>query len=378
MAAITSADVIAELGATVRACPPARCSLILRRVTELLLGTASTLSRQQLEIFDEILMLLSDRVEVLALAQLSDALTALDSADLKIKRSLARHEDAAVAAPILQRSGHLPDEDLIGIAQSRGTGHTIAIAKRSTISAALADALLKTEDTRVCVQLAGNVRIRFSPQGYSKLVAMAERNDDVANLLVQRTDVPTEALRELLSRMPRSVRARLLKIARPELRETIQTAIENVEIGICTKAPPRVDYSEAKARVLELNNLGKLSDSTVNRFAVWHEYPNLVAALAQLATAPIETIEPLLQEGDCHGLIVACRASRLNWNTTHAVISNRPDQPKLSGAEVEQFREMFEGLNLSAAQRMIRFGSSRDFALQLQPAEDAHAASRAV
>jgi uncharacterized protein (DUF2336 family) len=378
MAAITSADVIAELETTVRASPSERCSLMLRRVTELLLGTAPRLSKHQLEIFDEILLLLADRVEVHALAELSDALAGLDAADLEIKRSLARHGDAAVAAPILQKSGQLPDEHLIAIALSGGPGHILAIAKRSAISAALADVLLKTEDTKVCVQLAGNAGIRFSPQGYSKLVAMAERNDDLANLLVQRTDVPTGALRELLSRMPRSVRARLLRIARPELRETIQSAIENVEIGICTKAPPRVDYSEAKAKVLELNNLGKLSDSTVNRFAVWHEYPNLVAALAQLATAPIETIEPLVREGDCHGLIVACRASRLNWNTTHAVISNRPDQPKLSGEEVEQFREMFEGLNLSAAQRMIRFGSSRDFAQQLQPAEDARAASQAV
>jgi hypothetical protein len=124
--------------------------------------------------------------------------------------------------------------------------------------------------------------------------------------------------------------------------------------------------------------LSKHNDSTVNRFAVWHEHRNLIAALSLLATVPIETIEPLLQESDCYGLVVACRASRLNWTTTLAVIGNRPDQPKLSAEKVEQCRDAFEALNLSAAQRMIRFGSAVDLALKLQPATDAQSKSGAA
>jgi hypothetical protein len=89
--------------------------------------------------------------------------------------------------------------------------------------------------------------------------------------------------------------------------------------------------------------------------------------LSQLATVPVETIEALLHDADCYGLIVACRASRLNWNTTLAVISNRPDRSKLSEAEIEKRRAAFESLNLSAAQRLIRFGSISDFAQKFQP-----------
>jgi hypothetical protein len=88
--------------------------------------------------------------------------------------------------------------------------------------------------------------------------------------------------------------------------------------------------------------------------------------LSQLATVTIQTIEALLHESDYYGLIVACRASRLNWNTTLAVISNRPDQARLSEKEIEQAEAAFESLNLSAAQRMIRFGSVRDFALKCE------------
>jgi Uncharacterised protein conserved in bacteria (DUF2336) len=200
---------------------------------------------------------------------------------------------------------------------------------------------------------------------------MAERNDELANLLVGRADAPADALRELLTRLPRSVRARLLKIAAPELREAITKVIEDVEAGICAKAPERVDYSEAQARIVELNKLGKLNDSTVNRFATWREYRNLIAALSQLATVPIETIEQMLHEGDSYGLAVACRASRLNWNTALAVISNRPDQKRPPEGEIKQIAAAFESLNLSAAQQMIRYGSIKEFARKFQPGGDA-------
>ena len=191
---------------------------------------------------------------------------------------------------------------------------------------------------------------------------MAERNDELADLFVSRADVPPEVLRRLLASLPRSVRARLLRVAAAELREAVKTIIEGVEATICTKAPERIDYSEAQAKVIELNKAGKLNDSTVNRFATWREYRNLVAALSQLATVPIETIEALLHDRDYYGMAIACRASRLNWNTALAVISNRPEQPKLSSEEIERAEAAFEALNLSAAQRLIRFGSVSDFA----------------
>ena len=124
-----------------------------------------------------------------------------------------------------------------------------------------------------------------------------------------------------------------------------------------TKAPEPIDYSEAKSSVLALSHAGKLGDSTVNRFAVHGERTNLVAALSLLAEVAIEVIEPLLEESDCYGLVVACRASRLNWQTTLAVIGSRSDARRLTQKELEQAKELFEALSLSIAQRTIRFGS---------------------
>lgn len=377
MAALASAEIIAELERTVLACPPARCALIMRRVTELLVGSADRLEGAQFEVFDDILIRLMDRVEIDDLARLGDALAYLPPAGLKIIRRLAHHEEAEVATPVLQKSDAIPDADLVEAVQCRGPAHAIAIARRRSLGEAVTDALLMRGDTSICIELTRSGGTRFSRDGYAKLVAMAERNDELADLLVRRPDVPTGPLRELLAKLPRSVRARLLKIATPELRETMHAAIESIETGICRRAPDAIDYTEAQAKVLELNNLGKLNDSTVNRFAVWRENRNLVAALSLLATVPIETIETFLSESDSYGLIVACRASRLNWNTAQAVISSRPDRPAPPAEEIAKARDVFDALNLSAAQRMIRFGSIADFASKLKSAEPS-AAARAV
>jgi uncharacterized protein (DUF2336 family) len=363
MVAIGTAELVAELERNVRA-SPGRTRDMLRRIADLFRASARRLNHGQLDIFDQILTRLSDHADVEALAQLSRILAEVPSARLEIVRRLARHEEPTVASPILRKSECLSEENLIEIAACRSPAHGLAIAQRSSIGEAIVDVLLDHGDTAVCLQLAKSSGAKISSDGYSRLARMAERNDDLADLFVNRTDVPEEVLRRLLASLPRSVRARLLKIAAPERREAIKAVIASVEATICTKAPERIDYSEAQARIIELNKHGKLNDSTVNRFATWREYRNLVAALSQLATVTIQTIEALLHERDYYGLIVACRASRLNWNTTLAVISNRPDQATLSEDEIEQAEAAFEALNLSAAQRMIRFGSVRDFALK--------------
>jgi hypothetical protein len=113
---------------------------------------------------------------------------------------------------------------------------------------------------------------------------------------------------------------------------------------------------------MALNNSGQLNDSSVNRFAIRREVHNVVAALAQLATVPIETIAPLMQAADINGLVVACRASRLNWNTTATIVGYRKAGSKVPPDQLEQARKMFEALPLSNAQRMIRFGSLNELA----------------
>jgi uncharacterized protein (DUF2336 family) len=375
MTAIASLELIAELDQVVTTGSSERRAQILRRITSLFLSGAARLGEEHIELFDDIFVRLMDCIDAPTLAAFSAMLSKQTSTPRHTVRRLAFDGDATVAGPVLLKSSALAEADLAEIAGSRGQAHLLAIAGRKRLGEALTDILLARGDSNVCREVVNNAGARFSRRGLALLFAAAERDDDISDLLVVRPDVPVDLVYQLVAKSTKVVQARLLKIASAQLRETVRAAAEDAATRTNSKKRDPIDYSQAKSTVAELNKAGKLNDSRVNRFAIRGEYNNAVAALSLLACVPIETIEQLMEESDCCGLVVACRASRLDWQTAKALIDSRRGGPKLSQAQVEQSKQFFDSLSLSIAQRAIRYGSVRDVALKAGRIDDAFASS---
>ncbi|HEY3680604.1 MAG TPA: DUF2336 domain-containing protein [Bradyrhizobium sp.] len=375
MTLAASTALIAELEGAVQGGSSERRVRMLRQVTDLFLSDADRLNEKQIGVFDDVLVCLIERVEARTLAQLSVKLSDTGCAPKEVVRQLAFHEEAAVAVPVLAKSNRLSDADLIEIARTRGQRHLLAISGRSSLAAPLTDVLLKRGDSSVSLALAKNSGARFSEAGYSSLVERAERDDTLAEKLGLRLDIPANLLRDLLAKAAAAVGDRLLKAAAPEMRARIQQAIGFVAEQVGVDAPEPVDYSEAETKVLALNRAGKLGDQTINRFAIQEEHTNIVAALSLLSTVKIDAVEPLLRSSRPDGLIVACKAARLNWSTTMMILRCRPGCPPLSKIEMAEAKEVFETLSLSAAQRTIRFWSARNSAAKADAPETAVAVS---
>ncbi|WP_407152751.1 DUF2336 domain-containing protein [Bradyrhizobium sp. ORS 86] len=353
MRAIASTDLIAELDYVLRASLPDRREQMLRQVAELFIEYAHRLSERHIDMFDDILIRLTEDVALRSLTMLSRSLADLRPVPRELARRLANHDDADVAAPILRQCDCIPDADLVDIAWMRAEGHLCAIASRKTVNRELVDILLMRGDSNVARALARNPGAVIDGAGFAMLVDAAERDEDIACSLISRGDLPPSFLSGLISRVPPRLLARLVKCAPASAQSAIRIAID---AGAPRKAPI-INYVDAQATVSALNKAGQLNDSSVNRFAMRGERSNVVAALAQLATVPIEAIEPLMEAADITGLIVACRASRLNWDTTAAIVKNREDKRAVAIKELDGARHMFDALSLSIAQRTIRFGS---------------------
>ena len=362
MTAIASPDLIAKLDHVLRAGPPDLRTRMLQEVAGLFLDDAHRLSEHQVSLFDDILIRLIESVELRTLTTLSRSLADLRLVPRELARRLANHDDADVAAPILRNCACIPDADLIDIAWMRAEGHLCAIAGRKAVNQELTDILLMRGDSNVLRALAGNPGADMTSAGLAMMVDAAERDEDIAAALISRKDLPHRVLADLVMRSTPRQQARLLKNARPEIQHAIRAAIDAGAARASASPPATIDYAEARATVMALNNSGQLNDSSVNRFAIRQEVHNVVAALAQLATVPIATIAPLTEAADISGLVIACRASRLNWNTTATIVSYRQAGSKVPPDQLEQARKMFEALPLSNAQRMIRFGSLSELA----------------
>jgi len=352
MVAAVSPGPIAELASAAK--PESPQQEVLKQVTSLFLSNAGRLKESQIGAFDGLLVPLIERMDAVTLVPLSEALSTTDLAPGETVRRLAFHDDALVAGPVLRNSHRLSEKDLLEIANTLSQQHLLAISCRKSLNEALTDLLMRRGDVNVSNELAKNAGAKFSECGYATLVGRAERDESLTEKLGLRLDLPAILLREILAKATDLVLARFLTAPRPVVQGKTQG-------GANASAAPakKIDYTQAQSEVLALNRAGKLNDSTVNRFAVRSEYTSVVAALSLKTDVKIEAIEPLIESDRLYGLIVACKAARLNWSTTTMIIRNRPGCPPATQREFEQAEAVFEGLLLSLAQWTIRFGADR-------------------
>ncbi|MHC2462896.1 DUF2336 domain-containing protein [Bradyrhizobium embrapense] len=226
MTAIASPDLIAKLDHVLRAGSPDLRTRMLQEVAGLFLDDAHRLSEHQVSLFDDILICLTESVELRTLTTLSRSLADLHLVPRELARRLANHDDADVAAPILRKCACIPDVDLIDIAWMRAEGHLCAIAGRKAVNQELTDILLMRGDGNVLRALARNPGADITSAGLAMMVDAAERDAEIAAALVSREDLPHHVLADLIKRSTPPQQARLLKRARPEFQDAIRAAID--------------------------------------------------------------------------------------------------------------------------------------------------------
>jgi uncharacterized protein (DUF2336 family) len=353
MAATESAALIAELEGAFDGRLPERWARILRQVTQLFLADAHRFNKRQIDLFDDVFLRLMEGADSHALAVLSNDLCRASAVPRKALRRLAFHEDISVAGPVLRRSRGLPDEDLVAIAHARGQEHLLELCARQTVPAPLSDKLVERGETAVLGKLIQNSGASFSEAGCTALVAKVKPDAGLAEALVRRSDLSPALRKELVAKVG-DTRMRSMQAKSPTLQGKIKAAIATSGERAKAPTPTQADYAAALSRMAELGRKGGVNDRSVNRFAVEHEYVDVAAALSFLSGTPVEVIVPVIESPDIEGLMVACKAARLNWSTTTMIIRHRPGCSPVTSQELEQARAAFDALSLSVAQRTIR------------------------
>jgi uncharacterized protein (DUF2336 family) len=336
----------------------------LRRITDLFVADADRLNDQQINVFDDVLCHLIKRIEGKALEELSRRLAPINQAPIDVVRRLARNDDIAVAAPILTQSTRLTDSDLIEIAGTKPQAHLLAISGRSRIGTAVTDVLLHRGDRDVFHKLAGNSGASFSENGFATLVNHAERDEQLAEKVGLRLDVPLRLFRELLLRATEAVRSRLMALAGPESREQIQRVLAVISEDAQHEAgfQNQHDYAEAQERALAMRAAGELDEAAVFEFAKAGRYADLVAALALLCGTPLPMIESLLQNESREAILVPCKAAGLDWPTVRMIMTCRSVGGASSEHDLDSARTDYFKLSRNNAQRVLRFWQVRQTA----------------
>ncbi len=347
-------SIIAELEDAVRNGSSEKRVGTLRQVTDLFLHEGDRLSEDQVQVFDDVLCILIARVESRAKAELSQRLAPLDYAPFEVIQHLARDNDIAVAGEILANSSRLRTSDLVEIASTRGQDHLFAISSRSNLPEAVTDVIVDRGERKVIRKLANNASARFSDAGYSGIVARAETDDDLIEILGLRIDLPLKFLRELLRRATDAVRARLMSVAPPELQEEIKRILKAIASVVQDDTSAR-DFNRAEQLVKLLKGMNELDDAAIVKFAETKKFDEVSASLAILNNVPTEMMARLLEGPRADLILIPCKAAGLSWQTVESVLQNRPVKPKIDELTMKVAFKDYGKLSVETAQRTLRF-----------------------
>ncbi len=357
-------SLVAELDDAIKSGSKDRRVDALRRITDLFVADADRFNDHQIEVFDSVLGRLIERIEARALVELGQRLAPINNAPLEVVRRLAGDDDIAIAEPILSKSTRLSDRDLIEIANTKTQAHLLAISARPRIAAPVTDVLLRYGDDRVFHRLAANPEASFSEDGFAALVKHAERDEQLAEKVGLRFDIPLRLFRELLLRATEAVRSRLLAASDANSRDHIQSILTAISEDANREARKLhdYDYKLARDRVLAMQAGGTLNNVTFFEFAKSGCYAEIVAALSVLTGAPLNLMEKLLRSEHVEAFLVPCKASKLEWPTARLILTCRTVGRRTSAEELDQAQIDYLKLSGNIAQRILRFWQVRQTA----------------
>lgn len=327
----------------------------LRRITDLFLTSSGRLSEKQIEVFDAVIGQLIMRVEDRALVELSERLATNENSPRDVIKRLANDDKIAIAGPVLSQSVRLATSDLVDIANSKSQDHLLAISSRRYLEEVLTNVLVRRGNTAVLHKLSSNPGAQFSEDGFVALLHKSGTEESLLEAIGLRADLPAALLHEVMTRAGEALRAKLLSIASPALRDLMQDILSR----LATEASEHIATRRSTARhaIHELNAHGGLSEAAVLNFATCGRRDEVIAALEVMTVSKFETIARIFDSHAHEAVLIPCVAAGLTWPTVHAILAmNYPD---ITGSNLTDLEEAFPNLSMRTAQRTLRFWQVR-------------------
>jgi uncharacterized protein (DUF2336 family) len=230
-------------------------------------------------------------------AMLADALKAADDVPRDIVLRLARDIETIVAAPILEYSPLLNDDDLLEIIRSgAGSGRLSAIARRRDVVAPVADAIAATLDVPAVAALLANSSAQIREETLDAIIEHAEGVTGWHRPLVQRNELSVRAMRHIAQFVGTALVDILIE--RHKLAEDVVQQLRTVVHRKIDETAPEVERDAPRKRGLErataLLEARKLDDEAVCDAVQNGDREFAVAALTLLSRLPQSVVNKII------------------------------------------------------------------------------------
>jgi len=346
---------VKDIDAALERAPGGRRAKMLEQVTTLFVEQADMYSEEEIGFFDDVIARLATEIETEARILLAERLARVPSAPRGVIRMLAFDDDAAVASPVLTHSERLDEAALIENARAKSQRHLMAIARRHSLSEALTDVLVVRGDRTVAVSVAANPGAKLSHNGFAMLIGRAEGDDELAERIGARREIPPHLFLKLLAVASEHVRAKL-RALHPQAGADINRVVAQVagRMKKAIAARPR-DYTDVIEPLAARHRAGALSEEVLAGFAEAGRMEESVVALALIGDVPIIVADHAMHSDRSEAVLVIARARALAWPTVKALLRLRAGPKGISATELQQNLASFERLSRPTAEQLLRF-----------------------
>lgn len=336
----------------------------LRRITDLFVGSAEGYSDAQVDVFDDVITRLAERIETKARAELAGRLAAVANAPIATVRNLARDQAISVAGPILSQSKRLTDADLLACAYGKDQARLFAISRRASISEAVGDMLATHGNQDVVRSVARNSGARFSDAGYGRLVERSIDDEELAVSVGLRHDIPKEHFHALVTKASDAVFKKLAAGNPAAAGQVSRVLFDLTGHDAGTSEKTARNYVQAKAAFDELQRSGTSIEAAVQVYAGSRKFEETIVAISRLCQMSIDAVERILsnKQVDSDLALLLIKAAGMTWPTAKLILEMRCGQPGMTAQATMTARQHFERLQPATAKRVVRFYQARSAA----------------
>jgi uncharacterized protein (DUF2336 family) len=253
---------------------------------------------------------------------LSEALKSLPDAPHDIVLMLAKDPEATVAAPVLEFSPVLTDDDLRAIIEaSPMTAQLSAISRRINVGEEVSNAIVGTGNVDAITMLLKNSSAQIREETLDAIIDAAPRQSAWHEPLVHRPNMNARAALRIAEFVAESLIQKLA--ARTDIdAETVTTLSKIVrdklrkdegKTGLAPDDPDAALHPDAlkiAGRQCEaLANSGKLSPAYILNAAAEGVTPLVVAGLARLADLPVKAVAEVVRTTSAKGMLAVAWAA---------------------------------------------------------------------
>jgi uncharacterized protein (DUF2336 family) len=340
---------------------PAFAAKTVRNVTDLFVRQSIFLREPEINVFDEVLLRLLPFIDLRERIALAERLADLGNAPRKLTQRLALSEPA-VAAPVLERSRRLTDEELATIGSTLSSSQIIAIAYRTSLSPSLSDFVISRATSEVLRALALNHGAMLSDAGLASLVDKAKQDADLFHALEGRDDLTPDAVAALMRIAADEARAHLAA----DLEGLDRRGCEEVLFGLVQALSAEIPldlqdaYRAARARVREQILGSDLSGETLVEWMAENATPDVVAGLAQLARVGIGASAGAFDAPNCDAVAVLAKMGGLSLETASALFAYKTAHAgPLRDKALEMAAALFDRLSPRTTKSVLRYVATR-------------------